>query len=106
MTEYLPELWPVLAMVGAFVIGTFGFKLPVSISLVIASVVGALVGGHGFPLRHLVEGTLGYLDPLLIIATAMVFMRMIQASGLRRPSSPSFACMAIRWQIIVGMSCL
>lgn len=82
MTEYLPELWPVLAMVGAFVIGTFGFKLPVSLSLVIASVVGAVVGGHGFPLRHLVEGTLGYLDPLLIIATAMVFMRMIQASGL------------------------
>jgi len=69
-------------MVGAFVIGTFAFKLPVSLSLVIASVVGAAVGGEGFPLRHLVEGTLGYLDALLIIATAMVFMRMIQASGL------------------------
>jgi TRAP-type C4-dicarboxylate transport system permease large subunit len=69
-------------MVGAFVLGTFAFKLPVSISLVIASVVGAAVGGQGFPLRHLVEGTLGYLDALLIIATAMVFMRMIQASGL------------------------
>jgi len=80
--EYLPELWPLLAMVGAFVIGTFALKLPVSISLVIASVVGAAVGGHGLPLRHLVEGTLGYLDALLIIATAMVFMRMIQASGL------------------------
>jgi TRAP-type C4-dicarboxylate transport system permease large subunit len=80
--EYLPELWPLLAMVGAFVVGTFALKLPVSISLVIASVVGAVVGGEGFPLRHLVEGTLGYLDALLIIATAMVFMRMIQASGL------------------------
>ena len=82
MTEYLPEMWPLLAMVVAFVIGTFALKLPVSISLVIASVVGAAVGGQGFPLRHLVEGTLGYLDTLLIIATAMVFMRMIQASGL------------------------
>ena len=50
---------------------TFALKLPVSISLVIASVVGAAVGGHGLPLRHLVEGTLGYLDALLIIATAM-----------------------------------
>jgi TRAP-type C4-dicarboxylate transport system permease large subunit len=69
-------------MVVAFVIGTFAFKLQVSISLVIASVVGAAVGGYVFPLRHLVEGTLGYLDALLIIATAMVFMRMIQASGL------------------------
>ncbi len=69
-------------MVGAFVIGTFALRLPVSLSLVIASVAGALMGGEGFPLRHLVEGTLGYLDALLIIATAMVFMRMIQASGL------------------------
>lgn len=82
MTEYFPEMWPLLAMVGAFAIGTFAFKLPVSLSLVVASVVGAAVGGQGFPLRHLVEGTLGYLDTLLIIATAMVFMRMIQASGL------------------------
>ena len=43
MTEYLPEMWPLLAMVGAFVIGTFALKLPVSISLVIASVVGVAV---------------------------------------------------------------
>ncbi|MGD8699722.1 MAG: hypothetical protein PVJ43_10555, partial [Gemmatimonadales bacterium] len=82
MSSYLPEMWPLLAMVGIFVVGTFALKLPVSISLVAASVVGAVVGGLGFPLRHLVEGTLGYLDTLLIIATAMVFMRMIQASGL------------------------
>ena len=71
MTEYLPELWPVLAMVAAFVIGTFALRLPVSLSLVVASVVGALVGGQGFPLGPLVEGTLGYLDALLIIATAV-----------------------------------
>ena len=82
MSSYLPEMWPLLAMVGIFVVGTFALKLPVSISLVAASVVGAVVGGVGFPLRHLVEGALGYLDTLLIIATAMVFMRMIQASGL------------------------
>jgi TRAP-type C4-dicarboxylate transport system permease large subunit len=69
-------------MVVAFVFSTFALKLPVSISLVIASVVGGVMGGYGLPLRHLVEGTLGYLDALLIIATAMVFMRMIQDSGL------------------------
>ncbi|MCK4393624.1 TRAP transporter large permease subunit [Candidatus Bipolaricaulota bacterium] len=69
-------------MVGVFVLGTFAFKLPVSVSLIAAAVVGAGVGGQGFPLRHFVEGTLGYLDVLLIIATAMIFMRMIQASGL------------------------
>ncbi|MFC2095642.1 TRAP transporter large permease subunit [Candidatus Bipolaricaulota bacterium] len=80
--QYLPEFWPLLTMVAAFVIATFALRLPVSISLVIAAVGGALVAGVGFPLRHLVEGTLGYLDTLLIIATAMIFMRMMQASGL------------------------
>lgn len=82
MSQYLAEMWPLLAMVGIFVVGTFALKLPVSISLVVAAIGGALVAGEGVPIRHLVEGTLGYLDTLLIIATAMIFMRMIQASGL------------------------
>ena len=69
-------------MVAAFALSTFALRLPVSISLVIAAAGGSLVAGAGLPLRHLVEGTLGYLDTLLIIATAMIFMRMIQASGL------------------------
>ena len=76
------EMVPILLMVAAFAAMTFAFKLPVSVSLVGAAILGALVAGQGVPLRHLVEGTLGYLDTLLIIATAMVFMRMIQASGL------------------------
>ncbi len=82
MSPYLSEMWPILAMVGAFIVSTFALKLPVAISLVVAAVLGAAVGGEGFPLRQLVEGTLGYLDTLLIIATAMIFMRMIQATGL------------------------
>jgi len=69
-------------MVGVFFVGTFVFKLPVSVSLVGAAIIGAVIGGEGFPLRHLAEGTLGFLDTLLIIATAMIFMRMIHASGL------------------------
>jgi len=76
------EMWPILSMVVAFAAMTFVLKLPVSVSLVGAAILGALVGGEGVPLRHLVEGTLGYLDTLLIIATAMIFMRMIQATGL------------------------
>lgn len=82
MNSPFVEMWPILAMVITFAVMTFAFKLPVSISLVGAAIVGALIGGEGIPLRHLVEGTLGYLDTLLIIATAMVFMRMIEASGL------------------------
>jgi TRAP-type C4-dicarboxylate transport system permease large subunit len=75
-------MWPLLAMVASFAALTFALRLPVSVALVGAAILGALVNGQGLPLRHLVEGTLGYLDTLLIIATAMVFMRMIQASGL------------------------
>ena len=76
------ELWVFVAMVGGFALATFAAKLPVSVSLAAAAILGALVAGSGFPLRQFVEGTMGYLDTLLIIATAMIFMRMIQASGL------------------------
>ncbi|CEM60370.1 TRAP transporter large permease subunit [Treponema phagedenis] len=75
------ELIIFLVMVVSFVIGTLVLKLPVSISMVIASIIGAAVGGYGFPIRHLVEGTFGYIDTILVIATAMIFMRVIQSSG-------------------------
>jgi len=69
-------------MMVAFVLGVFLLKLPIGLALVLASVVGALSGGEGFPLRHLVEGQFGYLDSILIIASAMVFMKVILHSGL------------------------
>jgi gluconate:H+ symporter, GntP family len=43
--------------------------------------VGLMISGHGFEIRHLVEGAFGYVDTLLIIATAMIFMKMIQYAG-------------------------
>ncbi len=75
------ELIIFLTMVGVFIIGCFAFKLPVSISMVAAAIAGALVGGEGIPIRHLVEGTFGYLDTILVIATAMIFMKAIEKSG-------------------------
>ncbi|MBU2511309.1 TRAP transporter large permease subunit [bacterium] len=71
-----------LFMAVTFVLGVFVLRLPIGLALVLASVVGALAGGEGFPLRHLVEGEFGYLDSILIIASAMVFMKVIQHSGL------------------------
>jgi TRAP-type C4-dicarboxylate transport system permease large subunit len=68
-------------MVAVFVIGCFVLKLPVSIAMVAAAVAGALIGGEGFPIRHFVEGTFGYLDTILVIAAAMIFMKAIQKSG-------------------------
>ncbi|PKL74761.1 MAG: C4-dicarboxylate ABC transporter permease, partial [Candidatus Melainabacteria bacterium HGW-Melainabacteria-1] len=61
-------------MVGVFIGGCLILKWPVSISMLLASVAGALAGGQGIPIRHLVEGTFGYVDTILTIATAMVFM--------------------------------
>lgn len=70
-----------IAMVGVFFAGCFAFKLPVSVSMVASAVVGTLVGGRGIPVRHLVEGTFGYLDTILVIACAMIFMKVIQGIG-------------------------
>lgn len=70
-----------LVMVIVFALGCFKFKLPVGISMMLAAVAGAISGGYGIPIRHLVEGTFGYLDTILVIATAMIFMKSIQMSG-------------------------
>lgn len=70
-----------LVMIGVFMLGCFKLKLPVGIAMVLAAVSGALVAGEGIPVRHLVEGTFGYLDAILVISLAMIFMKSIQKSG-------------------------
>ena len=70
-----------LVMVGVFLLGCFLCKLPVSLSMVLASVAGAIAGGQGLALRHLVEGMFAYVDTIMVIATAMIFMKVIQESG-------------------------
>ncbi|HEY9055289.1 MAG TPA: TRAP transporter large permease subunit [Rectinemataceae bacterium] len=75
------ELMVFLVMVGVFAAGCFALKWPVAVSLVLASVAGALAGGVGVPIRHLVEGSFGYVDTILTIATAMVFMNSFKDSG-------------------------
>ncbi|GAB1457348.1 hypothetical protein MASR2M48_26560 [Spirochaetota bacterium] len=75
------ELILFLVMVGVFAAGAFVIKLPVSISMLLSSVAALLVSGNGLGIRHLVEGTFGYVDTILVIATAMIFMRSVQESG-------------------------
>ena len=69
-------------MIGIFLLFNILLKLPVSLSMVAGAIVGALIGGEGIPLRHLFEGTFVYIDTILIISTAMIFMMVIQESGL------------------------
>ena len=75
------ELIAFLVMVGVFLLGCFLCKLPVSLSMVLASVAGVIAGGQGLALRHLVEGMFAYVDTIMVIATAMIFMKVIQESG-------------------------
>jgi GntP family gluconate:H+ symporter len=71
-----------LAMVAIFALLAMVFKLPIGVSLVFSAVAGALLGGEGLALRHLVEGSFGYFDTILIIVCAMIFMKVLQASGI------------------------
>jgi len=75
------EFWLFILMVGVFAAGCFALKWPVSVSMLLASVAGALAGGVQDPIRHLVEGTFGYVDTILTIATAMMFMTGFRDSG-------------------------
>ncbi len=75
------ELIIFLVMVGVFMLGCFLAKLPVGVSLLISSIAGAIAGGQGIPIRHLVEGTFSYVDTILVIGTAMMFMKVVEKSG-------------------------
>ena len=75
------ELICLLSMLTVFLLSNLLFKLPVSVSMILGAIVGALVGGQEIPLRHLFEGTFTYVDTMLIISTAMLFMTVVQESG-------------------------
>ncbi len=75
------ELIIFLAMIAVFLISAAVLKLPVSLAMIFSSIVGALIGKEGLALRHLVEGTFSYVDTILVISCAMIFMKVIQKSG-------------------------
>ena len=82
MEEFLYPEWLIfLVMTGSFIIAAMVFKWPIGISLIFSSIIGALIAGEGVPLRHLIEGTFAYLDPILIIASAMIFMEVLRQTG-------------------------
>ena len=79
------ELIILLIMLAVFFLCNFLAKLPVSLSMAAGAVAGAIAGlftgCQTDIIRHLFEGTFTYLDTLLIIATAMIFMTCIEKSG-------------------------
>jgi TRAP-type C4-dicarboxylate transport system permease large subunit len=70
-----------LAMVAGFGVLVTRARWPVGVSLAAAAWLGAAINGHLFPLRHLIEGAFSYLDPILVIAAATVFMRALADGG-------------------------
>lgn len=75
------ELIIFIVMIGIFMLCCFAAKLPVGVAMMLSAIAGCLVGGKGIPIRHLVEGTFSYVDTILVISTAMIFMKVIEKSG-------------------------
>ncbi len=69
-------------MVAVFVLAAAVLKLPIGVCLMAAALAGTVAGGEGLQLRHLVEGSFGFFDVILIILTAVLFMKVLQASGV------------------------
>ncbi len=82
MEWFWPEGFYTLLMIGVFAFGAFAWKLPIAVAMALATIAGALAAGEGVPLRHLVEGEFGYVNTILVIATAMMFMKAVLATGL------------------------
>ncbi|MCJ7679765.1 MAG: TRAP transporter large permease subunit [Candidatus Aminicenantes bacterium] len=78
----MPDYLIFLCMVGLFALLAMLFKIPIGISLALSAVAGSILGGHGIALRHLIEGSFGYFDTILIIFCAMIFMKVLEASGI------------------------
>lgn len=67
-------------MVATFALASWVLKSP-ELSMVVTAVVGALVGGLGFPVRLLVEGTFTYFDVAFTFLTASIFINFYSATG-------------------------
>lgn len=83
------ELIIFIIMLVTFFGCSFGLKLPVSIGMMLAAVIGGIVGTKSLPIRHLVEGTFSYIDTILVITTAMIFMKIVERSGALNAISAS-----------------
>ena len=73
--------WIFAAMLGVMLAALLVKRTPIGIALMFGALAGGLVSGNGIPVRHLVEGSFTYFDPMLIIFTAMFFMRVIEENG-------------------------
>lgn len=74
-------LVPLVAMLVVLLAAATWWRLPIGIALLVSAVVGTLSGGFGLPVPQLVEGTMLYLDPILLVLSSLFFMKMFEQSG-------------------------
>ena len=78
----MPEWLVLLVMVAVFAALAMAARFPIGIALALAAVAGSLIAGKGVSVRHLIEGGFGYFDTILIIITATIFIKVLEASGI------------------------
>ena len=92
-------------MVGMFMIGCFALNLPVGVAMLMSATTGILVGNWGMPvpemMRHLIEGSMSYVDTIMVIASAMVFMKVIEASGALDALSVTIVKRFHKWPVLM-----
>ncbi|MBM3420864.1 MAG: C4-dicarboxylate ABC transporter [Bacteroidetes bacterium] len=71
----------ILALMVAIYIIAQRLKLSTELSMFAAAVAGAFAAGEWFPVRHVAEGAITYLDINLIFITATLFMNILKESG-------------------------
>ncbi len=78
----MPEFLVFFLMLAVFILLAMTAKFPIGIALAVSAVAGSLAAGEGVSLRHLIEGSFGYFDTILIILTATLFIKVLEASGI------------------------
>lgn len=77
-----PETLTFIIMIATFLVLGTALRLPAALATAGAALVGLVACGEAASLHHLVEGAFGYLDVIIVIATAMVFMKALEDAGI------------------------
>ncbi|MCB9357964.1 MAG: TRAP transporter large permease subunit [Calditrichaeota bacterium] len=59
----------------------FLLRLPTGVALFLSAMLGSLASGNGLGLSFLTEGSMLYLDPIMIVITSLFFMAVFERSG-------------------------
>lgn len=68
-------------MIAALCGAIFLLRIPTGVALLLSAASGSLASGNGLGLRYLVEGSMLYLDPMLIVISSLFFMAVFERSG-------------------------